>query len=250
VTDLLALDEHVKCNHVIAHSQGAILRMRATSAKNQGEEHREYTESLFKEALIEFRQSLQAVPQSSRTIQNTADVFFQLGFPNLAFLFYKTAIDADSTDARAYYKLAHFLHSVKNYEEAERFYAKSHSLEPSPTNLIAYGSFLKEVNHEAKAGKIFQEALKLYPTDSMCHHAYANFLKHQNNISLAGHHYQLAVQYDQQNLELLYDYANFLNECGEHEKAMRYIDEYNKKIRQSSITLMDSFSVGAFGLNK
>lgn len=105
--------------------------------------------------------------------------------------------------------------------------------------------FVKKV----ESGKaIFDEALRLYPTDPTLHHAYANFLVTARNsltvfncVEQANTHYAMAVKYQPDSLDLLLDYGNFLKEIyGDTKKARMYLSSYQKLSRMSSFALKDS----------
>lgn len=103
----------------------------------------EYSSSLYAESLLEFRQSLQATPRSAPTLCTTAGVYNNLGFPDLAKLFYKLAIEADPKDANAHFRYGFFLHHVQGkLEEASESYSVSLSLEKDANNMRSYAGLL------------------------------------------------------------------------------------------------------------
>eukprot|EP01125_Pyxidicula_operculata_P016192 TRINITY_DN5543_c0_g1_i1.p1 TRINITY_DN5543_c0_g1~~TRINITY_DN5543_c0_g1_i1.p1 ORF type:complete len:828 (+),score=126.38 TRINITY_DN5543_c0_g1_i1:1-2484(+) len=246
-TDLIHLKENFKTNHVISHSQGVILKMRAQSAIKQEKDVNEYAQGLFTESLQEFRSSLQAVPQSSPSLVSVADVYMYLGKNGLAELFYSTAIQADEKESTSYFKYANFLHHVKcDYSSAEKNYSKSVELGKSISqHYLAYASFLKEIGQLQEAESTFNKALENFQDDSACHHAYANFIRslstNEQKRKLADQHFQLAIQHNPDEPDIILDYCAFLNEIGDRERSKEVNKMYQRLTKSKNLILQDSF---------
>jgi len=239
-TDLSSLDEKVKRTELIGHSQGVILRMQGMSTKSRGK----YSEILFIQSLVKFRQSAQAVPRNQRTLRNVADVFDFLGKKGLAKLFYLTAIEASENDAISLYKYAYFLDSVLNDDSAKDYYVKSIKNKMTTGSVLALAKFLTVRKEIEEAENLLEQACKKFPESGVVQHYMANFyhyvkIDHQR----AKNHYQSALTSDSKNTNFLNDYIQLLKDIGEAESADVYQTELNNLMKRTHSVLVSSFRV-------
>jgi len=209
-TDLAALDEKVKRTQLIGHSQGVILRMQGISSQHRGK----YAEILLNQALVKFRQSLQAVPRNQRTLRNVGDVFHHLHKNGLAELFYRTAIEAMAGDAISLYKYAYFMDTIlKDYEAAETYYILSNKCRMTTGNVLAYAKFLRLRGRNENAAELLQQAINKFPNNSLVYHHSAQFHhKVQGNYDLAESYYRKALELGADKPTLLKDFSDFLQD--------------------------------------
>jgi len=244
-TDLAALDEKVKRTQLIGHSQGVILRMQGISSQRRGK----YAEILLIQALVKFRQSLQAVPRNQRTLRNVGDVFHHLHKNGLAELFYRTAIEAMPGDAISLYKYAYFMDTVlKDYKAAEENYNNSNECRMTTGNVLAYARFLVERGRNDKAAELLQQALNKFPSNSLVHHHCAQFYhKVDLNYDLAESLYKRSLELGENKPNLLKDYADFLLEVRKDPAASAVmLKKYEIIVNQSHLLGGDSFRMTGF----
>jgi hypothetical protein len=137
VIDIMTLRERTKTLQLIAHSQGVVLRTRASAAiEKRGQA---FADVLIRRSLDKFEASLRAVPRDQRTLRNTSEIFEALKMPNLAELFFMLALQVNPMDSVTLYKYASFLQKSGQAERAEEMF--EHSIY-SPDGVTA-GAYLK-----------------------------------------------------------------------------------------------------------
>lgn len=220
--------------------------MQAISTKSRGK----YSEILFRQSLLKFRQSLQAVPRNQRTLRNVADVFNFIEKNRLAKLFYLTAIEASGNDAISLYKYAYFLDTVLNDDSAKDYYLESIKHKMTTGSVLALAKFLLDRQQTEEAEKLLQEACKKFPQSGPVHHYIANYYHFiKVNHDLAKSHYEKAISADPLNTNFLTDYVQLLKDT--NDAQYKENEEQLNILRQRTHSpVMSSFRVTGLRASK
>ncbi len=106
--------------------------------------------------------------QKTRQLVKFADEQYKKGDYYYALEYYKQALVKDSTNLEIHWKYAEALRAYKNYNEAEKQYAKVFAREQAkiyPSSILQLGLMQKQTGNYKKASETFKLAAKLYEKD-------------------------------------------------------------------------------------
>jgi hypothetical protein len=214
VMDVVTINEKIKTIHVLAHSQGVVLRMRANAAeKSRGSE---FARSLYEASLDYFRMSLKAMPRDHRTWRNTADVFQQLKFYNLAELFYIFSLKVLPTESVTLYKLAHFYVDCRNKpKEAEQKFKESLAAEPTVVATVGLVTLISRAGRLQEAQSLLNDARITWPDSWALEWHTARTLVQLSNIQASVPHIERALQLGAPSSLIVPDYNALLDRVGD-----------------------------------
>lgn len=149
-----------------------------------------------------------------------------------------TALEVSSSDPISTYKYAYFLHRVLGeFDEAEKYYIKSHELHPSVGNMISYSSFLVERGEFDKANRMYSETIIQFKDNAISYFQYAKFLHTivKRDYDKAGELYKKALEINPEDPELLKSYAEFLLKIqGDNKKSEELLNTHRQLLKESN----------------
>eukprot|EP01117_Protostelium_nocturnum_P012592 TRINITY_DN4634_c0_g2_i2.p1 TRINITY_DN4634_c0_g2~~TRINITY_DN4634_c0_g2_i2.p1 ORF type:complete len:1322 (+),score=514.36 TRINITY_DN4634_c0_g2_i2:78-4043(+) len=171
-TDLEDLEVRVKSMNIVQHSEGFILKLKAS--KRTGDE----STRLFELAIQKFKAAIESDSNNKVTLRNLADCLTKFGDNNQADKYFKDAIIADPRDSSTLWKYGMFNESVRRFDLAEECYLLSLEADLSHSNCSAvYADFLASCRKNfIEAESFYQMAIGSNPKNAHAINNYSCFL--------------------------------------------------------------------------
>ncbi|WP_318448820.1 tetratricopeptide repeat protein [Photobacterium leiognathi] len=181
-----------------------------------------------------FIEAITSIPYSDILIGEYARFLDKLERRNEARMFYKLALNLNSSDGQVLGNYATFLWNEEKLEEAEKYYLKALEVAPeNATQLGNYAALLMQQKRLTKAEQYYQRSLHLEPFNGVHLFNYCKYLKDTHRHSEADNYYQEALKCDPYDADILTNYSVILFE------QERYIEAY-ECIKEASISSPDN----------
>ncbi|PRP86383.1 hypothetical protein PROFUN_05524 [Planoprotostelium fungivorum] len=229
-TDLEALDVRVKSMNIVQHSEGFILKLKASKRT----EHE--SERLFHLAISKFKAAIESHSSNKVTLRNLGDCLMHIGNQIQAEKYFKDAIAADPRDSSTLWKFGMFNELVEKYDLAEECYLLSLEADLSHSNCSSvYADFLMSCRKNYyEADLFYQMSIATNPRNAYALNNYACYLTCvKRNFEAADRYYKMALIADREQPTHIRNYSAFTDRIkkleDEAEQITRVAAEVEKR---------------------